>query len=152
MKQAEDRFTLELPELAGYPLSNSAKAAKGGGMDDTTRARRGAYAGAVKLDSDNHRARAKTGLTQGEFAARCGCSVRTVRNWESGAHATSPENLRQILRVLASFCIVPQGQHKRTAIRYRCSMTGSTWSGRGLIPRWLRIQLDGGRTLRDFEL
>lgn len=31
MKQAEDRFTLELPELGAYPAGNTAKAAKGGG-------------------------------------------------------------------------------------------------------------------------
>lgn len=120
--------------------------------DTPTRARRGAYAGAVKLDSDNHRARAKTGLTQSEFAARCGLSVRTVRNWESGAHATSADNLRAILAVLKTFCIEPQGQHRKTAIRYRSAMTGDTWSGRGLMPRWLRVQLDNGKRLQDFAL
>ena len=43
---------------------------------------------------------------------------------------------------------VPQRQ--RIPARYRCPMTGSTWSGRGLKPTWLRIALDSGKPLSDF--
>jgi hypothetical protein len=31
-------------------------------------------------------------------------------------------------------------------------MTGSTWSGKGLQPRWLKVALAAGRTLDEFDL
>ena len=45
---------------------------------------------------------------------------------------------------------VPQRQ--RMPAKYRCPQTGSTWSGRGLKPTWLRVALDGGKQLADFEV
>jgi DNA-binding protein H-NS len=36
--------------------------------------------------------------------------------------------------------------------KYRCAATGATWSGRGLKPTWLRVALDGGKQLADFEI
>ena len=41
---------------------------------------------------------------------------------------------------------------KKPAVRYRDAATGSTWSGRGLQPRWLKVALDGGRTLAEFDM
>lgn len=35
-------------------------------------------------------------------------------------------------------------------VAYRCPDTGSTWSGRGLQPRWLKVALADGKTLADF--
>ena len=37
-------------------------------------------------------------------------------------------------------------------IRYRCAATGSTWSGKGLQPKWLKVALAQGKTLADFDL
>jgi ParB-like chromosome segregation protein Spo0J len=37
-------------------------------------------------------------------------------------------------------------------VRYRDPMTGSTWSGKGLQPRWLKVALAAGRTLAEFDL
>lgn len=37
-------------------------------------------------------------------------------------------------------------------IRYRCAATGSTWSGKGLQPTWLKVALAHGKTLADFDL
>ena len=34
--------------------------------------------------------------------------------------------------------------------KYRCPMTGSTWSGHGLMPRWLKVEMDKGRKLTEF--
>lgn len=45
---------------------------------------------------------------------------------------------------------VPQRQ--RIAARYRCPMTGSAWSGRGLQPTWLKVALASGKTLTDFAV
>jgi hypothetical protein len=39
-----------------------------------------------------------------------------------------------------------------TVAKYRDSMTGSTWSGRGLKPTWLRVALANGHQLAEFEV
>jgi DNA-binding protein H-NS len=38
----------------------------------------------------------------------------------------------------------------KVAAKYRDVATGSTWSGRGLQPKWLKAALDSGRKLQDF--
>ncbi len=40
----------------------------------------------------------------------------------------------------------------KVAPKYRDPSTGSTWSGRGLKPNWLKTALDAGRTLADFAI
>lgn len=43
-------------------------------------------------------------------------------------------------------------QRQRMPIKYRCPQTGSTWSGRGMKPIWLRTALDAGAQLSAFEV
>ena len=38
----------------------------------------------------------------------------------------------------------------KVAITYRDAETGSTWTGRGLKPRWLTSALEAGRSLEEF--
>lgn len=40
----------------------------------------------------------------------------------------------------------------KVAAKYRDPATGSTWSGRGLQPNWLRAALANGRALSDFVI
>lgn len=40
----------------------------------------------------------------------------------------------------------------KPAYRYRNPATGDTWSGRGLQPRWLKVALEGGAKLSDFDI
>ncbi len=40
----------------------------------------------------------------------------------------------------------------RNLPKYRNPATGDTWSGRGLKPKWLAVAIQGGKTLKDFEL
>lgn len=44
------------------------------------------------------------------------------------------------------------GAGTKVAPKYRDTVTGSTWTGRGLQPRWLRDALAAGRSLADFEI
>jgi DNA-binding protein H-NS len=39
---------------------------------------------------------------------------------------------------------------KPVAAKYRDPVSGSTWTGRGLKPRWLVAAVDQGKTLSDF--
>lgn len=40
----------------------------------------------------------------------------------------------------------------KVAAKYRDSLTGQTWSGRGLQPNWLKAALASGRQITDFTL
>jgi DNA-binding protein H-NS len=40
----------------------------------------------------------------------------------------------------------------KVAAKYRDPSTGSTWSGRGLKPNWLKAALDSGKSLSDFAV
>ena len=40
----------------------------------------------------------------------------------------------------------------KVAPKYRDTTTGSTWSGRGLQPKWLKEALASGKKLADFAL
>lgn len=42
------------------------------------------------------------------------------------------------------------GHHSRPAAMYRCPLTGQTWSGRGLKPKWLTTAMESGRILSEF--
>ena len=43
------------------------------------------------------------------------------------------------------------GPNGKSPVKYRDPMTGSTWSGRGLQPKWLKVALnEGGKKLTDF--
>ncbi len=39
----------------------------------------------------------------------------------------------------------------RNAARYRNTATGETWSGRGLMPKWLKACIEGGASLAEFD-
>ena len=40
----------------------------------------------------------------------------------------------------------------KVAAKYRDPATGTTWSGRGLQPKWLKAALEAGRSLSDFAI
>ncbi|RZT98135.1 H-NS family nucleoid-associated regulatory protein [Rivibacter subsaxonicus] len=45
----------------------------------------------------------------------------------------------------------PAGTSK-VAPKYRNAVTGDTWSGRGLKPKWLQTAIASGRKLEDFKI
>lgn len=40
----------------------------------------------------------------------------------------------------------------KVAAKYRDPESGSTWSGRGLQPKWLKAAIEGGKTLENFAV
>lgn len=50
----------------------------------------------------------------------------------------------------------PKGKHphagKPVAPKYRDAATGSTWSGRGLQPKWVQAAVAAGKSLEDFKI
>lgn len=41
---------------------------------------------------------------------------------------------------------------KKVAVKYRHPTTGESWTGRGLKPKWLRAELDNGKSISDFSI
>lgn len=41
---------------------------------------------------------------------------------------------------------------KKAPMKYRDAATGSTWSGRGLMPKWLKVAMERGKKLSDYEV
>ena len=143
MKQPEDTRTAELPALSPDETGNP-------GSDRSIVARRGAYAGAVKIGSENMRLRAKTGKSQAEFAALANVSERTLRTWETSGDVSTATGLRIVAKLRALGW--DYRATERRPVKYRDALTGSTWSGRGQMPVWLRVALAAkGRRLVDFE-
>lgn len=52
----------------------------------------------------------------------------------------------------ATVKVAKTGAAKKVAAKYRDSQTGSTWTGRGLKPRWLTQALADGKSLSDFAV
>lgn len=44
------------------------------------------------------------------------------------------------------------GKGMKVAAKFRDAATGSTWSGRGLQPKWLKAAITSGRKLQDFAI
>jgi DNA-binding protein H-NS len=53
---------------------------------------------------------------------------------------------------LASGTPAPRKKSGSVAAKYRDTASDSTWSGRGLQPKWLRAAIAGGATLDSFKL
>jgi H-NS histone family len=47
---------------------------------------------------------------------------------------------------------VPSRAARPSPVKYRDPATGSSWTGKGLKPAWLREALNAGRTLAEFQL
>ena len=46
----------------------------------------------------------------------------------------------------------PSQERRKVAPKYRDPVTGSTWTGRGLKPRWVTAALEAGKSLSDLAI
>lgn len=150
MKQPEDTRTADwVGGETGNRLSLAGLLAQRDKLADKIKRSkpRGAYAGAVKIGADNQAQRARTKLSQAEFAKLAGVSERTLRTWERGDEVS----YRSKVAILSALANIGQARKPARPVRYYDSHTGQSWTGRGLMPRWLRAEMDKGRRLADFE-
>jgi DNA-binding protein H-NS len=83
---------------------------------------------------------------------------RQIHAARSGAKADAVAEVRRLMAehgLTAADLIAPakkQGAKEGSKVqpKYRDPATGSTWSGRGLKPRWLTAAIEGGKSVEDF--
>ena len=65
-------------------------------------------------------------------------------------HGLTPEDLGGKVSALKGKKSVNAG--KTVAPKYRDIVTGSTWSGRGIQPKWVQAAIAGGKSLDDLRI
>jgi DNA-binding protein H-NS len=46
----------------------------------------------------------------------------------------------------------PKRHRAKAAPRYRDPITGKTWAGRGVLPRWMQMAIEAGKKKEDFKM
>jgi DNA-binding protein H-NS len=86
---------------------------------------------------------------------------RQIREAQIAAKANAVAQVRELMAqhgLTAADLIAPtrpkQGIKAGSKVRpkYRDPASGSTWSGRGLKPKWLSAALESGKSLQDFAI
>lgn len=85
---------------------------------------------------------------------------RQIQEAQSSVRAEAITRVRQLMaehRLTAADLVSPvnKGGSKsgsKVAPKYRDPISGSTWTGRGLRPKWLVSALEGGKSLDQFAI
>lgn len=86
---------------------------------------------------------------------------RQISQARSEAKAEAVSKVRELMSqhgLTAADLIAPPGRKQgikpgsKVAPKYRDPVTGSTWSGRGLKPKWLSAAIEGGKSVADFAI
>ena len=86
---------------------------------------------------------------------------RQIQAAQNSAKAVA---IAQVRKLMAEHGLTPTDLHakspskpgapsgKKVAAKYRDPVSGATWTGRGLKPKWLAAALSAGRSLGDFAI
>lgn len=86
---------------------------------------------------------------------------KQIRDAQSAAKATAVSEVRKLmadhgLTVADLSASVKSKAGMKTgskvAAKYRDPVTGSTWTGRGLKPKWMVAAIEAGKSLNDFRI
>jgi DNA-binding protein H-NS len=86
---------------------------------------------------------------------------RQIKDAQSKAKADAVTRVRELMAhhglTVADLAATPSKRHglkagTKVAPKYRDPATGTTWTGRGLKPKWLSTALEGGKMLSDFAI
>jgi DNA-binding protein H-NS len=96
-----------------------------------------------------------------ELIAQKDALERQIREARSSAKANAVAQVRELMAqhgLTAADLIAPtrskQGVKAGSKVqpKYRDPSSGSTWSGRGLKPKWLTAAIEAGKTIQDFAI
>ena len=86
---------------------------------------------------------------------------RQIRKAQSSAKADAIAQVRKLMTEhgltasdLVTLAKGKQGAREGTKVapKYRDPTTGSTWTGRGLKPKWLTTAIENGKSITDFVI
>jgi DNA-binding protein H-NS len=88
---------------------------------------------------------------------------RQIRDAQSAARAGAVAEVRMLMTqhglTAADLMSAPKAKAKvgartgsKVAAKYRDPATGSTWTGRGLKPRWLTAAIEAGKSQQEFAI
>src|ERR1700739_3815294 len=96
-----------------------------------------------------------------ELIAQKNALERKIREAQEASKADA---IAEIRRMMAAYGLTPadlssQAKNKgglkpgsKVPAKYKDAVTGSTWTGRGLKPKWLVTALEAGRSIEDFRI
>jgi DNA-binding protein H-NS len=111
------------------------------------------------LSTPNSRTNMTSSLS--ELIARREALDRQISDAQSIAKSNAIEAVRKLMTehglIMADLATraagrLPAREKKKVAPKYRDPVTGSTWSGRGLKPKWLQTAIAGGKSVYDFVI
>lgn len=85
---------------------------------------------------------------------------RAIREARSADKAEADACVRQLMSehgltvadLAAKTAAKARGTGKKVAPKYRDPVSGATWTGRGLKPKWLQAELATGKSVADFAI
>ena len=86
---------------------------------------------------------------------------RQIREAQLAAKAAAIADVRKLMadHGLTAADLTATGKSKtgmkagsKVAAKYRDPVTGSTWTGRGLKPKWMVAAIEAGKSLNDFRI
>lgn len=95
-----------------------------------------------------------------ELLAQKSALERAIREAQTADKAEAVERVRQLMSengltvadVAATATAKTGGTGKKVAPKYRDPISGATWTGRGLKPKWLQAALAAGKSVTDFAI
>ena len=86
---------------------------------------------------------------------------RQIRDAQTSAKVEAISKVRELMTthgLTAADLVAPAKtkvgakQGAKVEPKYRDPVTGSTWTGRGLKPKWLTAAIESGKTIQDFAI
>ncbi len=94
-----------------------------------------------------------------ELLAQKDALERQIQAAQSTAKATAITQVQQLMSQhglttadIAQRSISKPSTGRKVAAKYRDPVSGATWTGRGLKPKWLTAVLGAGKSLEDFAI
>ena len=106
----------------------------------------------------------KIGMNVTQLADLLQQQAALAREIEALRQAERSRAIAEIRRLMADFSLSPadvagrvssdhpSGRKYVVAVKFRDPVTGATWTGRGLTPKWLATRLAEGKSREDFAV
>lgn len=78
--------------------------------------------------------------------------IQQINNLMAAHNLTAADLNESMRKTRGALADAPAPSRSKVAAKFRDPDSGQTWSGRGLMPKWLRAALDAGRAKESFAV